>query len=68
MKITLDVEEELNINDLVNLIKKFYPDKKINSIIPQTDKGTKIFNGISDLKVLHKKNFKIYAREELYDR
>lgn len=68
MKILVDIEEEININELVDLIKKIYPDKKINSITRQPQGDKKKFTGISDLKTLHKDNFKIYAREELYDR
>ena len=67
MKITIDIQDEIDLNDLLGLIKKFYPDKTINSVTPQND-TEKIFGGIKDLKVLHRENFKIYPREELYDR
>jgi hypothetical protein len=67
MKITLDIEEEININELIDLIKKFYPDKKINPAISKSN-DSKIFSGIGDLEVLHIENFELYARDELYDR
>ena len=75
MKITLDLDidldtEEINVNDIISLIKKFYPEKKINSVMAhmaQPDGSKKIFSGIDDLKVLYRENFKLYPREQLYD-
>ena len=67
IKITIDMQEEIDINDLIGIIKRFYPNKKINSITHQNN-TKKIFYGIDDLKVLPKDDFKIYPRDELYDR
>ena len=66
--ITINVEDEIEVNDLINLIKRFYPDKKINSLISEKNNDVKFFSGIDDLRILRKEDFKTYTREELYDR
>jgi len=63
MKITLDIEEKVNVSDLILLIEKFYPSKQINLIMPHKNDKIKIFDGVNDLKVLRKEKFKVYARD-----
>ena len=60
-------KEDINVTELVSLIKKLYPSKKITAISPKDD-GVKIFEGIADLKALSMEEFKLYERDELYDR
>jgi hypothetical protein len=63
----ISVTDDINIADLFTQLKKLYPTSQIEALPMYTSRG-KHFAGISDLKPLRVNNFKVFQREELYDR
>ena len=68
MQILLDVEDGIDANEIVNLLRIQYPNKKITPILQTFKKECKKFEGIDDLKPLMVENFVMYPRESLYER
>jgi len=65
--LVINVGEDINMAEFSAQIKRMYPAMQIMRPNASTRLGKK-FTGIGDLKPLHVDGFKIYQREDLYDR
>jgi len=63
--IVINVGDDINIADFSARLKELYPTLRIESTPASR---SKIFAGVNDLKPLHINGFKMYQREDLYDR
>ena len=63
--LVINVDNDININDIFAQLKKLYPSAKVST---QSTSAAKKFTGTSDLKRIKVDDFRMYEREELYDR
>ena len=67
--LVINIGNDININDFFAQLKKIYPNVEVLSLPSTPHKDiVKKFTGTSDLKRIKVTNFKMYEREELYDR
>jgi hypothetical protein len=65
--LVINISDDVNIGDFSTQLKKLYPTSQI--VRTHITAGhSKKFAGIDDLKPLRVNNFKMFQREELYDR
>jgi hypothetical protein len=65
--LVINISDDINLVDFSMQIKKLYPTSQIVGTQTTTGYGKK-FVGIDDLKPLHVDDFKMFPRDELYDR
>ena len=67
--LVINVGNDININDFFAQLKKIYPSVEVLSSPKTLDiNTTKKFTGTSDLVPIYVSDFKMYERDELYDR
>jgi hypothetical protein len=64
----LEIDEEINIDDIISLLKERYPDKKIEPSFITKKSSLKKFKGIDDLLTICDEDFAMPSRVSLYDR
>lgn len=64
----LNLPPELRNTDVEVTIRPAKENSTNRKKVKFTKRTLKIFTGVDDLKELHSENFKVYEREDLYDR